>query len=134
MCVCVCVCVRFYERASKMVVGDSSVELTPVGLHILPNPVSFLPTTTITPVTPPTLLPFLPQYNSNSGFVEDGIADDGHSSTAQGYLRATPQAFSHFTYQASGRRAMVVDMQGVGDLMTDPQVRLTDSLTYTLDY
>ena len=62
------------------------------------------------------------KYNSNGGFVDDGITEDGKGTTAQGYLRSTPQAFSHFTYQASGKRLMVVDMQGVGDLLTDPQM------------
>jgi elongation factor 2 kinase len=39
-----------------------------------------------------------------------------------GYLRSTPQAFSHFTYQNSRKKEMVVDMQGVGNLLTDPQM------------
>jgi len=33
-------------------------------------------------------------------------------------LRNTPQAFSHFTWQASGHRLLVCDLQGVGDLWT----------------
>ncbi|KJH42703.1 MHCK/EF2 kinase domain protein [Dictyocaulus viviparus] len=49
------------------------------------------------------------KYNSNSGFVSD---------TA----RKTPQAFSHFTFERSGHQLMVVDIQGVGDLYTDPQI------------
>jgi hypothetical protein len=32
-------------------------------------------------------------------------------------------AFSHFTWEASGRTLMVCDIQGVGDLWTDPQAR-----------
>lgn len=51
------------------------------------------------------------KYNSNSGFVLD---DDAH--------RQTPQAFSHFTFERSGHEIMVVDIQGVGDLYTDPQI------------
>lgn len=51
------------------------------------------------------------KYNSNSGFVLD---DDTH--------RQTPQAFSHFTFEQSGHELMVVDIQGVGDLYTDPQI------------
>ena len=50
------------------------------------------------------------KYNSNSGFV-----DESH--------RCTPQAFSHFTFERSGHTLIVVDIQGVGDLWTDPQVR-----------
>ena len=49
------------------------------------------------------------KHNNNSGYVEP-------------HRRATPQAFSHFTYQASGGRLIIVDIQGVGDLYTDPQV------------
>lgn len=45
---------------------------------------------------------------SRSGFVEE-------------HHRSTPQAFSHYTFQASGGQLMVVDIQGVGDLYTDPQ-------------
>lgn len=52
------------------------------------------------------------KYNSNSGFV---LESDKHS-------RATPQAFSHFTFERSGHELMVVDIQGVGDLYTDPQI------------
>ena len=48
------------------------------------------------------------KYNSNSGFVED--------------TRSTPQAFSHFTFECSNHELMVVDVQGVGDLYTDPQI------------
>ena len=49
------------------------------------------------------------KHNNNSGYVEP-------------HRRATPQAFSHFTFQASGGRLIIVDIQGVGDLYTDPQV------------
>ena len=48
------------------------------------------------------------KYNSNSGFVAD--------------CRQTPQAFSHFTFERSGHQLVVVDIQGVGDLYTDPQI------------
>ncbi|CAM9501794.1 unnamed protein product, partial [Ectocarpus fasciculatus] len=54
------------------------------------------------------------KHNSNSGFVEDMEA------------RMTPQTFSaHSFYRSSGTR-MVVDVQGVGDLYTDPQVHSID--------
>eukprot|EP00667_Euglena_gracilis_P022696 EG_transcript_25356 len=48
------------------------------------------------------------KYNNNSGWRKDD--------------RNTPQAFSHFTHCASKGTLMVVDIQGVGDLYTDPQV------------
>uniref|UniRef100_A0A3P8W1P8 Eukaryotic elongation factor 2 kinase n=1 Tax=Cynoglossus semilaevis TaxID=244447 RepID=A0A3P8W1P8_CYNSE len=50
------------------------------------------------------------KYNSNSGFVKDDN------------IRLTPQAFSHFTFERSGHQLIVVDIQGVGDLYTDPQI------------
>jgi elongation factor 2 kinase len=49
------------------------------------------------------------KYNSNSGFVDEK-------------LRNTPNAFSHFTFERSGHQLIVVDIQGVGDLWTDPQI------------
>ncbi|ETW04996.1 hypothetical protein, variant 3 [Aphanomyces invadans] len=36
--------------------------------------------------------------------------------------RNTPQAFSHFTYEASHHELLAVDIQGVGDMYTDPQI------------
>ena len=41
-------------------------------------------------------------------------------------MRETPQAFSHFTYQVSGGACCVVDVQGVGNLLTDPQIHTRD--------
>lgn len=38
------------------------------------------------------------------------------------FLPVTPQAFSHFTFERSGHQLIVVDIQGVGDLYTDPQI------------
>ncbi|TGZ38221.1 hypothetical protein CRM22_011286 [Opisthorchis felineus] len=57
------------------------------------------------------------KYNSNSGFVDD-------------FARNTPQAFSHFTFEQSGHRLIVVDIQGVGDLWTDPQIHTADGAAY----
>ena len=34
----------------------------------------------------------------------------------------TPKALSHFTFERSGHQLVVVDIQGVGDLYTDPQI------------
>lgn len=58
------------------------------------------------------------KYNNNSGFVDDE------------HLRSTPQAFSHFTFHESEGREMVVDVQGVGDLYTDPQFHTHDGEEY----
>ncbi|CAG0886279.1 unnamed protein product [Cyprideis torosa] len=49
------------------------------------------------------------KYNSNSGFVDEA-------------QRHTPQAFTHFTFERSGHELIIVDIQGVGDLYTDPQI------------
>lgn len=58
------------------------------------------------------------KYNSNSGFI---------SSQA---TRLTPQAFSHFTFERSGHELLVVDIQGVGDLYTDPQIHTAHGSEY----
>ncbi|KAK7083840.1 Eukaryotic elongation factor 2 kinase [Halocaridina rubra] len=58
------------------------------------------------------------KYNSNSGFVRSEA------------LRMTPQAFSHFTFERSGHSMIVVDIQGVGDLYTDPQIHTTKGDDY----
>ncbi|KAG3195568.1 hypothetical protein PC128_g8396 [Phytophthora cactorum] len=49
------------------------------------------------------------KHNNNFGSVSD---DE----------RNTPQAFSHFTYEVSNHELLAVDIQGVGDLYTDPQI------------
>lgn len=54
------------------------------------------------------------KYNSNSGFVENRVC------------RQTPHAFSHFTFERSGHELIVVDVQGVGDLYTDPQIHTAE--------
>ncbi|KAL3661979.1 hypothetical protein V7S43_012786 [Phytophthora oleae] len=59
--------------------------------------------------------------------VEPFIAGEYHKHNNNfGYVseleRNTPQAFSHFTYEASGQQILVVDIQGVGDHYTDPQI------------
>ena len=40
--------------------------------------------------------------------------------------RNTPQAFSHFTWEASGNKLLICDLQGVGDCWTDPQIHTVD--------
>lgn len=58
------------------------------------------------------------KYNSNSGYVSSSNA------------RMTPHAFSHFTFERSGHELIVVDVQGVGDLYTDPQVHTASGTDY----
>lgn len=59
------------------------------------------------------------KYNSNSGFVQ---GDD--------LLRNTPHAFSHFTWELTKGLKICVDVQGVGDLYTDPQLHTLDGEGY----
>lgn len=49
------------------------------------------------------------KYSNNFGYVDK---ED----------RNTPQAFSHFTYQYTNGKMIVVDIQGVKDYYTDPQI------------
>ncbi|XP_022235285.1 eukaryotic elongation factor 2 kinase-like isoform X2 [Limulus polyphemus] len=58
------------------------------------------------------------KYNSNSGFI------------SREAIRLTPQAFSHFTFERSGHELIVVDIQGVGDLYTDPQIHTVSGKEY----
>eukprot|EP00996_Jenningsia_fusiforme_P000129 NODE_1090_length_1711_cov_27.432611_g966_i0.p1 GENE.NODE_1090_length_1711_cov_27.432611_g966_i0~~NODE_1090_length_1711_cov_27.432611_g966_i0.p1 ORF type:complete len:397 (-),score=78.97 NODE_1090_length_1711_cov_27.432611_g966_i0:332-1522(-) len=53
------------------------------------------------------------KQNNNFGFVS---GDD----------RNTPQAFSHFSYHFSKQSVLVCDIQGVGDMYTDPQIHSAD--------
>jgi len=49
------------------------------------------------------------KYNNNRGWVSD-------------MHRNTPAAFSHFSYIASEKKFLICDVQGVGDVYTDPQM------------
>jgi elongation factor 2 kinase len=40
------------------------------------------------------------------------------------------KAFSHFTFEASCHEQIVVDIQGVGDLYTDPQIHTSLGFEY----
>lgn len=44
--------------------------------------------------------------------------------------RNTPQAFSHFTLERSNRQLLICDIQGVGDLWTDPQIHSANDQGY----
>ena len=52
------------------------------------------------------------------------VANVNMSNDEQEAIRCTPQAFSHFTAEQSRGELIVVDIQGVDDLYTDPQVLL----------
>jgi hypothetical protein len=53
------------------------------------------------------------KYNNNYGYVGKDA-------------RNTPQAFTHFSYEYTEGKLMIVDVQGVGDHYTDPQVHTMD--------
>ncbi|KAL6055876.1 Alpha-type protein kinase domain-containing protein [Balamuthia mandrillaris] len=57
------------------------------------------------------------KHNNNFGYVSD---DE----------RNTPQAFSHFTYEASKKTLLICDIQGVNDLYTDPQIHNEDGIGF----
>eukprot|EP00026_Physarum_polycephalum_P001004 Phypoly_transcript_01005.p1 GENE.Phypoly_transcript_01005~~Phypoly_transcript_01005.p1 ORF type:complete len:1229 (+),score=198.16 Phypoly_transcript_01005:490-3687(+) len=46
--------------------------------------------------------------------------------------RSTPQSFSHFTYEQSRKDLIIVDIQGVEDHYTDPQIHTSDGKGYGL--
>lgn len=57
------------------------------------------------------------KHNNNWGFVEKDS-------------RNTPQAFTHFSFEFTEGRMMIVDIQGVGDVYTDPQIHTVDGKGY----
>ncbi|CUF59963.1 myosin heavy chain kinase c-like protein, putative, partial [Bodo saltans] len=57
------------------------------------------------------------KHNNNNGYV----AED---------KRNTPQAFSHYTFHKSQGQLLIVDIQGVGDDYTDPQIMSLDGEGY----
>jgi len=81
-----------------------------------PKEVSFTPAIVVEVVSTNELLWIEPlldgdlyeKYNNNAGYV-----DSSH---------ATPEAFSHFTYDHSNGEILIVDLQGVGMTFTDPQI------------
>jgi len=58
------------------------------------------------------------KHNNNYGYVSEEE-------------RSTPQAFSHFTYEASDHKILICDVQGVNDLYTDPQIHSIDSSAFS---
>jgi hypothetical protein len=62
-------------------------------------------------------------------FVE-GVFQKHNSNISSGNERSTPNAFSHFTWEASKHTLLVCDIQGVGDLYTDPQIMTSSGVGY----
>lgn len=57
------------------------------------------------------------KFNNNSGWIDKRL---NHSSQVA-------QAFSHFSWQITKGYLMIVDLQGVGGVLTDPQIHCIDS-------
>ncbi|OTA81211.1 hypothetical protein M434DRAFT_380457 [Hypoxylon sp. CO27-5] len=64
------------------------------------------------------------KYNSNFGYVNEDIPNDPFNHAAQ--------AFSHFTFERSWGRFLVCDLQGVGNLLTDPSIHTKDENRFNL--
>ena len=62
------------------------------------------------------------KYNNNSGFVDWDEGGREH--------RLTPHAFSRFSFDESCGQLMVVDIQGVDDVYTDPQIHTLSGKDY----
>ena len=72
------------------------------------------------------------QYNNNSGFFETLKEGEGGEEKAEQVRQSieAAQTFSHYTYEASDGKIMCVDVQGVGDLYTDPQFHSAEGTGY----
>lgn len=64
------------------------------------------------------------KYNNNANWVNEELADDPSNQAAQ--------AFSHFTFERSWGRFLVNDLQGVGNLLTDPAIQTKDPERFKL--
>lgn len=65
------------------------------------------------------------KYNNNFGEVYDTSSDKNATASVNARhaeMLLTAEAFSHFTLHESGGSMLVCDLQGVGDLFTDPQI------------
>ena len=65
------------------------------------------------------------KYNNNQLFVREDSPDDLFNRKAQ--------AFSHFTFERSWGHFLVTDLQGVGNLLTDPAVQTLDHERFKLN-
>jgi Mg-chelatase subunit ChlD len=63
------------------------------------------------------------KYNSNGAWV---LEDDSNP------FNETAQAFSHFTFERSWGHLLVTDLQGVGNLLTDPAIQTKDPERFKL--
>ncbi|CAF9906492.1 MAG: hypothetical protein GOMPHAMPRED_004743 [Gomphillus americanus] len=64
------------------------------------------------------------KYNNNCGYVNEDIAGNMTNQAAQ--------AFSHFTFERSHGQFLISDLQGVGNILTDPAVHAREPERYRL--
>ncbi|KAJ2984409.1 hypothetical protein NUW58_g6073 [Xylaria curta] len=64
------------------------------------------------------------KYNNNGPYVNEDLPDDPCNQAAQ--------AFSHFTFERSWGHFLVNDLQGVGNLLTDPAIQTKDPERFKL--
>ena len=64
------------------------------------------------------------KYNSNAMWVNEELRDDP--------MNLAAQAFSHFTFERSWGHFIVNDLQGVGQVLTDPSIQTRDPERFKL--
>ncbi|RUS14259.1 hypothetical protein BC937DRAFT_94097 [Endogone sp. FLAS-F59071] len=69
-------------------------------------------------------------YVTVEPFVEGDYVKHNNNTDWTNELKVTAQAYSHFTWQATGNKLMVVDLQGVGYILTDPVIHSVDTTKY----
>eukprot|EP00986_Skeletonema_menzelii_P007373 scaffold2884_cov141-Skeletonema_menzelii.AAC.8 len=89
------------------------------------------------------------KWNTNGGYVRTGTTYPGSATSFSAQngdyhftLEDIPQAYSHFTYNASGRRFLVCDLQGVLDTkkhrpvfeLTDPAIHYRERTDRRIDF
>jgi len=113
----------YYDEAMTQMVSESYAQEfnkrgTGIYLGFLPVSVLKLDLNGTLYNTEPYLRGDYVKHNDNSGHVDT--------------KELLPQAFSHFTYECSNQTLLVVDIQGVGDYYTDPQIHSFDGQGFGL--
>lgn len=75
------------------------------------------------------------KYSDNLGFVgtvslssfggrilQEDVINNRKNKNRENFSQEISQAYSHFTFEASDRKLVIVDIQGIGELYTDPQI------------
>jgi len=91
----------------------------------MPKPIQFLPAWVLE-------FPKSNHYCGLEPFIEGDFIKQSNNTGLVFSDRNTPQAFSHFTWEASNHSMLVVDLQGVKDFYTDPQIHTKDGKGFGL--